>query len=150
MYYIVGDQLPLAYFTPVISLDSVSGEVLGLLRDVVIKGEAKASEVLLGHLQDSLKMLMIEFECQIKSDSSASADFGEFKSIVELGSKKDDLKFKTRVDDDVCLFCYGIFKTKNSRDRHVNKVHSDIAPAVTKSNLKYPDCDKTFNQRPSL
>ena len=29
------------------SLDSVSGEVLGLVRDVVIKGEAKASKVLL-------------------------------------------------------------------------------------------------------
>ena len=144
-----GDQLPLAYFTPVISLDSVSGEVLGLLRDVVIKGEAKASEVLLGHLQDSLKMLMIEFESQIKSDSSASVDFGEFKSIVEVGSKKDDLKIKTRVDD-VCPFCYGIFKTKYSRDRHVNKMHSDIAPAVTKSSLKCPECDKTFHQRPSL
>ena len=62
------DQLPLAYFTPVISLDSVSGEILGLVRDVIIKGEAKASEVQLGHLQDSLKMLMIEFESQIKID----------------------------------------------------------------------------------
>jgi uncharacterized C2H2 Zn-finger protein len=143
-----GDQLPLAYFTPVISLDSVSGEVLCLVRDVVVKGEAKASEVLLGHLQDSLKMLMIEFESQIKSDSSV--DVGEFKSIVEVDLKKDDLIFKTRVEDDVCPFCYGIFKTKYSRDRHVNKMHSDIAPAVTKSNLKCPECDKKFNQRPSL
>ena len=144
-----GDQLPLAYFTPVISLDSVSGEVLGLVRDFVIKGEAKASDdVQLGHLQASLKMLMIDLKCEIKIDSYV-VDFGEVRSTVEVGSKKD-FELKTRVGDDICPFCYGIFKTKFSRDRHVNKMHSEIVPAVTKSNHKCPECDKTFNQKLTL
>jgi len=145
-----GDQLPLAYFTPVISLDSVTGEVLRLVKEVVINGEAKSNEeLILENLQEALNMLMIKFECQL---SESNVNIGEFKSNEEVGSKKDELKFKTRVDDDVCPFCYRIFKTKNSRDRHVNKIHSDIAPppTVTKSRLKCLDCDQTFNGRPSL
>ena len=138
------DQLPLAYFTPVISLDSVSGEVLGLLRDLIIKGEAKASELLLGQLQDCLKMLSIEFEYRIKSD--CSGDSGHMKSIEEKALMKD----QTRVDDDLCQFCYGVFKTKYSRDRHVKQMHREIDPEGTKSDIKCPECDRTFSHRPFL
>ena len=150
-----GDHLPLAYFNPmtgapVVSLDSVSGEVLGLLKDVLTIGEVKASEMLLGQLQDTLKMLMIECDCQLYSDPSASVLVGEFESIVEVDSENDDPIFKAKVDENVCPFCFRVFKTKYSRDRHVNSMHTEIAPFISKCNLKCPKCDKTFNQRPSL